>query len=78
MKFDVQSKAILLVKFDDLFKGHTLNVIDGVKSKGDASVIPDGCTKVYQIPNKYLMYPNEDIEFPKCQEISEVWGYGKA
>lgn len=78
MKKVIQSRAILLVPYDDLYKGHTLDVIDGMKTKGNASVIADGISKVYKIPNKYLMYPNDDIDFPRCQEISSTWGYGKA
>ena len=74
----MQSRAVLLVDYDDLHKGHTLSVIKGMRTEGDAVVVADGCKNTYHIPNKYLMYPNEDIEFPLCQEIFSTWGYGKA
>ena len=67
----MKSTGTLLVSLQGLNKGQTLNLI-GVKGIL-AQVKPDGYNGVYSIPIKYIKQPNEDLEFPRCQEIYELW-----
>ena len=66
----------LLVAIQELQKGQTLDIlnIEGVL----ANVKPHGYNKTYNIPIKYIKTPNEDLEFPRCQEIFTLWGMGNA
>lgn len=66
----------LLVPVQELQKGQTLDIIkiEGIM----ASVKPNGYNKTYNIPIKYIKQPNEDIEYPRCQEIFTLWGIGNA
>lgn len=66
----------LLVPVQELQKGQTLDII---KMEGIMALIkPNGYNKTYNIPIKYIKQPNEDLEYPRCQEIFTLWGMGNA
>jgi len=66
----------LLVSVQGLNKGQTLNIlnIDNMM----AEVLPDGYSKKYNVPIKYIKQPGEDLEYPRSQEIFSLWGVGNA
>lgn len=66
----------LLVPVQELQKGQTLDIIkiEGIM----ASVKPNGYNKTYNIPIKYIKQSNEDMKYPRCQEIFTLWGIGNA
>lgn len=66
----------LLVSLQGLNKGQTIDItsIEGIL----ANVKPHGYNKTYTIPIKYIKRPNEDLEYPRCQEIFTLWGMGNA
>lgn len=66
----------LLVSIQDLVKGQTLDIlnVEGII----ANVKPNGYSKTYSVPYKYIKLPNEDLEYPRCQEIYQLWNCGNA
>ena len=63
--------GVLLVSVLGLNKGQTVKIL--TKNSDSSVVIPHGYKHKYTIPSKYIMLPGEDIEYPRCQEIDELW-----
>lgn len=61
----------LLVGLQGLNKGQTLSIIK--KNNTLCEVRPNGYKKIYSIPHKYIKLRGEEIEYPRCQEIWELW-----
>jgi hypothetical protein len=69
------TSGVLLVSVQGLNKGQTVSLINRERQDLFSLVKPHGYKELYLIPSRYIMLPGEDIEYPRCQEIDELWNY---
>lgn len=65
--------AIVLINIQGLCRGQTVTVFENVADKTTYLVKPHGDTKTYSIHKNWIKFPEDSINYPRCQEISKIW-----
>ena len=68
----------LLVSLQGLNRGQTVVITNNIQ-RGDVicDIKADGDKNEYKVPIKYIKLPGEDIDYPRCQEIYQLWGLNR-